>query len=118
MQLPRARPGQAISFSRDASPYRLRKRKGGKTLEKVIRPAVEREITSRLSRKLVETAWQITVRVFDDKIDMCLLVDVVEKRKRRREDEDTQCPNKAKKCDQQTLVTHDTAPGLAANGIF
>jgi hypothetical protein len=46
------------------------------------------------------------MRVFEDKIDMRLLIDVVEKRERRRKDEHPQCCEETECKNQSALVSH------------
>ncbi len=63
-------------------------------LNKIFGRAVNSEVKGRFGSERFDAAWRFRVRIFDDKIDMRLLVHVVEERKGR-------CKNKnANRCEQ------------------
>src|SRR6476469_10513570 len=53
---------------------------------------------------MTQIAWQIASRVFHHQVEVCLLVDVVKKRKRRAKCKHSKCGKRAKQQDQLSLV--------------
>src|ERR1700739_2267515 len=62
----------------------------------IFRCPVNRKVKRRFRAERFDPARHITVRIFDHKIDMCLLVYVVEKRKRSRENKNPNRGHRAK----------------------